>query len=155
MNTEPANSPALEQALMNFEDSVDGRRAVLKEFVAARIYVLLDRPWDGRSLPNMDSRLLFVSDGENMEQAMLAVFTDKAKAETVKSAMGEFQHAVEVDAKWALLGVPPGMGVRINPNVGPSFRILPELVTELRKQTQHQLAQRMNVEAKGAVGKGS
>jgi hypothetical protein len=140
-NENPSLSP-LEQSLATFEDNVEGRQAVLKAFVSGRVYVLLDQPWDGRSMPSTETRMLFVSDGENQEQAMLAVFTDRARAETVKAAMGEYQHPVEVDAKWALLGVPPKVGVRINPNAEPSFRILPELTAELRKIAEQNLAQR-------------
>jgi hypothetical protein len=126
--------------LLRFEDTVEGRQAVLKAFIHARIYVVLDQPWDGRSLPSTETRMLFVSDGENQAQAMLAAFTDRAKAETVMVGMGEFQYPVEVDSMWALLGVPPDAGVRINPNAEPSFRILPALTVELRKIAQQHLA---------------
>lgn len=132
-------STPLEQALASFEDTLDGRKVVLEKFIAARVYVLLDRPWDGRVLPSTEMRLLYVSDGENQEQAMLAVFTNKANAESVMDKMGEFQHPVEVDSKWALLGASPGVGVRINPNCEPAFKILPELTAELRKIAHNHL----------------
>lgn len=149
--TIPSASP-LEQALLGFEDSLEGRKVVLEKFLAARIYVLLDKPWDGRSLPSTEMRLLFVSDGENQEQAMLAVFTDRSKAESIAAAMGEFQHVVEVDSKWALLGVPATTGVRINPNSEPGFRILPELTTELRKLAQQHLAARQRTGSPAPTG---
>jgi hypothetical protein len=154
MNMTTGSQPLspLEQALAGFEDSIDGRKAVLEKFMAARVHVLLDRPWDGRSLPSTETRMLFVSDGENQEQAMLAVFTDRSRAESVASAMGEFRHAVEVDSKWALLGVPPATGVRINPNSEPGFRILPELTAELRKVAQRHLAERQRAAAGDPAG---
>src|SRR5580765_1898017 len=80
MSNERQPSPLLE-ALNKFEDSLEGRQAVLTAFMQSRVYVLLDRPWDGRSLPNSETRLLFVSDGENKDQAMLAVFTGREAAE--------------------------------------------------------------------------
>ena len=137
-----SNPLPLEQALLGFEDSVEGRKAVLEKFMAARVWVLLDKPWDGRSLPSTDTRLLFVSDGENKDQAMLAVFTDEARAKAVIPEMGDFRNPVAVDSQWALLGVIPGAGVRINPNSEPSFRILPELVVELRKVAEGGLLRR-------------
>lgn len=148
MTSHPAGN-ALEQALHSFEDTVDGRRAVLEKFMVARVFVLLDQPWDGKSLPSTEMHLLFVSDGENQEQPMLAVFTDRAKAEETAPAMGEYRHPVEVDAGWALLGVPPNVGVRINPNAAPSFRILPELAVELRKIAEAQLRQRQSAAGAG------
>jgi hypothetical protein len=145
MTTENTSLPALERALAAFQDTLEGRTAVLTTFIGTRIYVLLDRPWVGRSLPISETRLLFVSDGESKEQAMLAVFTERAKAETAMAAMGEFQYPVEVDAQWALLSVPPKVGVRINPNAEPAFKILPELTLELRKIAEaNQAKKRLN-----------
>jgi len=143
MSNERPVSPLLE-ALHKFEDSLEGRQAVLTAFLQSRVYVLLDRPWDGRSLPSTETRLLFVSDGEDKDQAMLAVFTGREAAEGNIPSMDEFKHAVEVDAQWALLSVPPNIGVRINPNVEPSFRILPELALELRKIAERETARRMS-----------
>lgn len=137
-----ANLSPLESALAGFTDDIEGRKTVLTAFLESRVHVLLDRPWDGRSLPNSETRLLFVSDGDNKDQAMLAVFTDRSKAETAMAAMGEFKHAVEVDAQWALLSVPPQVGVRINPNAEPAFKILPELAIELRKVAEQNQARR-------------
>jgi hypothetical protein len=142
MTTEKQLPASLLDALHTFEDSREGREVVLKVFLRSRVHVLLDRPWDGRSLPTTETRLLFVSDGENKEQPMLAVFTGREQAETVAGTMGDYQHPVEVDAQWALLAVPPNIGVRINPNSEPSFRILPELTLELRKLAEQNLARR-------------
>ena len=142
--TNEKQASLLLEALGKFEDSLEGRQAVLMAFMQSRVYVLLDRPWDGRSLPSTETRLLFVSDGENKEQAMLAVFTGREAAESTIPSMDEYKHAVEVDAQWALLSVPPNVGVRINPNVEPSFRILPELAVELRKIAERDVARRMS-----------
>lgn len=131
---------SLLDALLRFEDNLEGRKLVLEKFISSRVYVLLDRPWDGRSLPNTETKLLYVSDGENKEQAMLAVFTGRAEAEKALPDMGDFKHPVEVDAPWALLSLLPNAGVRINPNAEPAFRILPELAVEMRKIAEHQLA---------------
>lgn len=147
-----ANSSPLETALASYEDTLDGRKAVITAFLGSRVHVLLDRPWDGRSLPNTETRLLFVSDGDDKEQAMLAVFTDRTKAEAVMGDMGEFQHAVEVDAQWALLAVPPQVGVRINPNGEPAFKILPELALELRKIAQQHVAERQRAGSGNPTG---
>lgn len=139
-NPTPNVTPLLD-ALLHFEDNIDGRKRVLEKFLGSRVYVLLDRPWDGRSLPNSETKLLYVSDGEDKEQAMLAVFTDRNQAEKAAPDMGEFNHAVEVDAPWALLSLIPNAGVRINPNAEPAFRILPELAVEMRKIAERRLAQ--------------
>lgn len=141
--TDKTHTPAnLVEALDRFEDSKEGREVVLQTLLRSRVFVLLDKPWDGRSLPNTETRLLYVSDGEDKQQAMLALFTDRARAEQVMPNMGEFRYVVEVDAPWALLSLVPSAGVRINPNVEPSFRILPNLAIELRKLVEHNQAQR-------------
>ncbi|HEY1990833.1 MAG TPA: hypothetical protein VGH71_00115, partial [Gammaproteobacteria bacterium] len=68
MANTPSKPASLLDALLHFEDNVEGRKLVLERFIGARVYVLLDRPWDGRSLPNTETKLLYVSDGENKEQ---------------------------------------------------------------------------------------
>jgi hypothetical protein len=145
----------LEQALLGFEDSVEGRKAVLEKFMVARVWVLLDKPWDGRSLPSTETRLLFVSDGENKDQAMLAIFTDQSRAKAAIPDVGEFRNPVEVDSQWALLGVMPGAGVRINPNSEPGFRVLPELVVELRKIAEGGLLRRQRAAQQDPSGMAS
>lgn len=152
MTTQSPAPASLELALQGFEDSIEGRKLVLEKFMTARVWVLLDHPWDGRSLPSTEMRLLFVSDGDNQEQAMLAVFTDRPRAEAAAPAMADFRHPVEVDSQWALLGVIPGAGVRINPNSEPSFRILPELVVELRKVAEGGLLRRQRAAVQGPTG---
>lgn len=149
MPNETRRFTSLLDSLLHFEDTLEGRQAVLQEFIRARVFVLLDRPWDGRSLPNTETKLLYVSDGENQDQAMLAVFTGKVEAERAIPEMGEFRHPVEVDAQWALLSLIPNAGVRINPNAEPAFRILPELTVELRKVAERHLA-RMQQAKSGA-----
>lgn len=143
MTAQPATASALIDALAHFEDDRESRERVLKALLHSRVFVLLDRPWDGKSLPTTETRLLFVSDGDNKEQAMLAVFTDRKQAEGALAAMDEFKFPVEVDAQWALLSVPAQTGVRINPNGTPAFRILPELTLELRKIVEQNLQRRM------------
>src|SRR5574340_130003 len=69
----------LESALLTAEDTLESKRKVLQLLFDSRVYVVLDQPWDGRSLPSTDMRLLFVSDGKNNEQAMLALFTSREK----------------------------------------------------------------------------
>lgn len=149
MTNDKQASPLLE-ALHNFEDNLEGRKAVISAFMRSRVHVLLDHPWDGKSLPSTETRLLFVSDGDDKEQAMLAVFTSRENAEQTAPAMGEFKYPTEVDAQWALLSVSATSGVRINPNSEPAFKIVPELAQELRKMTEANLARRMANSAHGA-----
>jgi hypothetical protein len=134
----------LETALLNAEDSVEGRRKILQLLFDSRVYVVLDQPWDGRSLPSTEMHMLFVSDGKNREQAMLALFTSHEKCEAVPKGDSPFHYPVEVDARWALLGVPKQTGVLINPNSAPAFRILPDLAAELRTIAQRYLEQRIS-----------
>jgi hypothetical protein len=145
MTTDKQSANPLLDALSQFQDNREGREAVLKAFLRSRIWVLLDHTWDGRSLPSTETRMLFVSDGEDQEQPMLAVFTGRSEAEIVMGSMADFKHPVEVDAQWALLGVPPNIGVRINPNLEPAFKILPELTLELRKIAERNLAKRRSM----------
>ena len=68
----------LKNAKGNDEQSI---REVLRAFVQSRVYVRLDQKWDGKSFPRSDMRFLLVSDGDNTERPMVAVFTSPAYSE--------------------------------------------------------------------------
>lgn len=141
----PAKPPSvtpqeLETALFKAENTVESHTRILELLFNARVYAVLDSPWDGRSLPSTEMHILLVSDGENLKQAMLALFTSLDKANMVPRGDTLFQYPMEVDARWALLGLPKDAGIIINPNTVPGFRILPKLSAELRNQAQRYLA---------------
>ncbi|MDE1984667.1 MAG: SseB family protein [Gammaproteobacteria bacterium] len=143
--TETATRPPgnLESALLTAEDTLESKRKILQLLFDSRVYVVLDQPWDGRSLPSTDMRLLFVSDGKNNEQAMLALFTSREKCAAIPKGDSLFDHPIEVDVRWALLGVPKEAGILINPNSAPGFRVTPPLAAELRTLAERYLAQRL------------
>lgn len=133
----------LEEALNKGGDDLDSKRAILDAMLRSRVTVLLDRPWDGRSLPSADTQMLFVTDGENLERAMLAIFTSESRAAEFVPTAGVYKYPVNVDAVWALLGVPTDAGIILNPNQLPNFRINVEVVGILREEAQKQLDQRI------------
>lgn len=134
----------LEEALGKCGDDVDSKRVVLDTLVRSRVTVMLDRPWDGRTLPSTDTQMLFVTDGENLEQAMLALFSSVERASEFLPSAGIYKYPTNVDALWALLGVPASAGIMINPNQIPNFRIGVELATILREAAQKDLDQRIH-----------
>ena len=140
---DPAAQSTLETALAAFEDSLDNRRALLTTLLQSKVVVVMDMPWDGRSLPSTSAHMLFVSDGEDTQQAMLAVFTGQQQAAAFLVAGSPFKHPVEVDMLWALLGLPKEAGIRLNPNSAPGFRITPDLAAQLRDLAEQQLNARM------------
>ncbi|MGH8278156.1 MAG: SseB family protein [Gammaproteobacteria bacterium] len=141
----PAVAPSvtpqeLEAALFKAENKLESHRKILEMLFNSRVFVVLDTPWDGRSLPSTETHVLLVSDGENQAQAMLALFTSADKIEAIPRGDTLFHYPVEVDARWALLGVPKDAGIAINPSSIPGFRILPALAAELRKLAEQHLA---------------
>ena len=131
----------LKNAAGNDEQSI---REVLKAFIQSRVFVKLDRHWDGKSFPRSDMRLMLVSDGENTERAMVAVFTSVEYTKAYGQEAAPFTHTAEVDSAWVCLGVPENGGIMINPNSAPNFRIGPEVAGTLRD------AATKDVEAKSA-----
>lgn len=133
-------STDLEQAIFAAQQGdVEKLRKVLQVLVTARIKVLLNKPWDGTSQPQPDTRMLFVSDGKNQQQAMLALFTGDRFATEFQSGDHPFTHLVEIDARLAIHRVESGAGIMINPNSTVSFRISPELANTLREEIDKQL----------------
>jgi len=137
------NTPAckLEEALNSHEQNDEQSiRKALRAFVQSRVFVKLDQPWDGKTLPRTDMHLLLVTDGENKEQPMLAVFSSASHEAVYKQEeMGPFKYTAEVDAAWACLGVPENAGIMVNPNSAPNFRISPEVARVLRETAKQDL----------------
>lgn len=134
----------LKNAKNNDEQSI---RAVLRAFVQSKIFVLLDQKWDGKSFPRSDMRFLLVSDGDNTERAMIAVFTSAEHCKVYGQQATPFVHAVEVDSAWACLGVPADGGIMINPNSAPNFRIGPEVASVLRDTAEKDVAAKITPRA--------
>ncbi|HKU17777.1 MAG TPA: SseB family protein [Candidatus Saccharimonadales bacterium] len=145
MATNPSPSKleeALSTAKENDEQSI---RKVLRAFVLSRVFVKLDLPWDGKTLPRSDMRLLFVSDGTNAQQPMLAVFSTEAHSRVYGDEAKPFTFVTEVDSAWACLGVPENAGIMINPNSVPNFRIGPEVAQVLRETAKKDVTANMEL----------
>ncbi|MDE2091840.1 MAG: SseB family protein [Gammaproteobacteria bacterium] len=131
----------LELTIKNADHSdSESLRNVLLQFVTSRVTVLMDKPWDGIAQPQEGTRMMFVSDGPNSQQPMLAVFTGPGFTEKFISDDNPFHHVVEVDARFAIVGLSAGAGIIINPNAIPSFRIDPSLGKILRDSALEQLS---------------
>src|SRR5579859_3560191 len=112
----------------------------LQTLVQSSVYVITDKTWDGRTVPDAGMRLVLVSDGDNHEQIMLAIFTDAAYISKYLRGLGDSEHpfknTARVDMAWALLGIPANAGIMINPNSRRAFRIAPEIAARLRRSAQ-------------------
>ena len=130
----------LERAILSAQQGdIEKLRNVLQVLVTARIKVLLNKSWDGISQPLPDTRMLFVSDGKNEQQPMLALFTSNGYALEFQGGDHPFTHIVEIDARLAIHRVESGAGIMINPNSTVSFRVSPELASTLRGEIDKQL----------------
>lgn len=144
MATNPSPSK-LEEALSTAKENDElSVRKVLRAFILSRVFVKLDQPWDGVTFPRSDMRLLFVSDGDNKTQTMLAVFSTETHSRKYGEEAAPFNYVAEVDSAWACLGVPENAGIMINPNSVPNFRIGPEVARVLRETAEKDMAARIS-----------
>lgn len=149
---ESTSNSLLEQALKNAKENDElSVRKVLRAFILSRVFVKLDQPWDGVTFPRSDMRLLFVSDGDNQERPMLAVFTSRSCSEVYGKTAAPFEFVAEVDAAWACLGVPQNGGIMINPNSAPNFRIGPEVAQILREAAEKDVAEKIKPAGTDAI----
>lgn len=128
------------------DNSEEHVKDCIASLAVAKIFVLLDHPWDGISVPSQGTKLMHVSDDKNMEQPMLAVFTRTAKAEIFSAApANSFKYPVLVDAAWAFLGLAESAGIWVNPNAPDgSFRVSPAVARVLRNLAEKHLSKRIN-----------
>ena len=134
------NLHSLDEVLRTTTDDLDGRMRVIQALARSRVHIITDRPWDGRSMPDSSMRIAMVSDGPNQQLAMTAVFSNRGQADSYLASLSGVQHpfhnVVEVQMTWVLLGIPSGVGIMLNPNVPPSFRIAAEVTAELRRRAE-------------------
>ena len=117
-------------------DDVESRMRFLQTLATSRIWLLTNLQWDGNGRPPQGMQPAFVSDGPNLQQGMLAAFTDRIHAERYAAGAANgssFVHPLEAGTAWAFLGLPAEMGVMINPNSQKAFRIPPDIAAELRR----------------------
>ena len=136
----------LESLIAASDNSPAAIRAILSKLSVSRVFAVTDKPWDGRSIPRSDMRLLMVTDGENHQQPMLALFSAAQHAQINTAGDHPFKNVVEVDAAWALLGVSDNAGILINPNATDvsMFRIGPAVAAELKKYAEHRMQSFVN-----------
>lgn len=133
----------LEQLLDTFEDSAsDPERFAefLGAFATEPLTVAVNPPWENADEPPPPGHsLLIVSDGDNMEQPMLAVFTRPAYAEKFcRDCVQDetFAPYQAINSAWAILQTPEGAGIRLNPNLPHGFRMTPQLVEQLKRDVR-------------------
>lgn len=108
------------------------RRAVIVGLATQPVTVMLAEPWDGTAAPETGPRAMLVSDGPDRDQAMLAVFTDIARAQDFQANHGGAEYPSVVPGPWAILATPEGAGIIVNPNQPLAFRVAPETIKVLR-----------------------
>ncbi|MGH8127651.1 MAG: SseB family protein [Gammaproteobacteria bacterium] len=144
MNEETSEATnRLEQLLDSFADS-DSDPDRFAEFLAAfatePVTVAVNPPWENADEPPpAGHKLLIVSDGDNREQPMLAVFSRPAYAEKFCREFVQdepFAPYQPINSTWAILQTPEGAGIRLNPNLPHGFRATPQLVEQLKRDVQ-------------------
>lgn len=116
------------------EDDPDGskRRKVLAALAMNPVVILLQNPLEGEELPKSAEQAMFVSDGKNTEQPMLATFTSAERALDFVRVHGGFENPCSVPGPWAIANLADTIGMRINPNQELGFRIMPDLAKQLK-----------------------
>ncbi len=108
--------------------------AHVEVFLATTETLELERP----ELPS-GVQFLYVSDGPDQSQPMLAVFSSEEIARQSDLPGAEFAYRSRVPGPFAVLTASEGSGIMINPNHAHNFRIGPEVVDFMRQHTQEAL----------------
>lgn len=130
-------------------EDADGsaRRAVLMALATNNVVVILP-PTDAQGNPPENAQPLFVSDGSDLEQPMLAAFTRIERARAFEDSFEDETQPGEIAGTQLILGTPEGCGIRLNPNQELGFRIGPELANVIREDVMADI-ERMNTGAQG------
>ncbi|MGH8426541.1 MAG: SseB family protein [Gammaproteobacteria bacterium] len=132
----------LEQLLNSYAEDPQWYSDFFIALATEHVTVAVSPPWEEVDVPPpVGRKLLIVSDGSNQEQPMLALFSRPARAEKFcRENVQDGQFApFETASSWALLQVPEGAGIRLNPNEPQGFRIPPPLMDKLKHDVRQAL----------------
>lgn len=139
--SQPTNE--LERALARVRDAGDdldgsARQETLRQLALNSVVVLIDQLITPESPPDLGGRPMFVSNGEDREQAMLAIFSTTERAQAYLETLSPEipYYPFEVPGPRALLAVADDTGIRVNPNQELGFVILPDLAKLLKQDVQ-------------------
>lgn len=123
----------LEELLLSAREGAIGKEDFVQAMLESQIYMLMDRPADDL-LAQGDPRALLVTDGNNAEQMMLAIFSEESRArEYLQSEpLEETYYPTPIEAPWAFLTLPKGSGAVFNPNCDLNYRFSPDVAAKLR-----------------------
>lgn len=140
MAMNPDSRPAaLEDALSAAGASLDARIRFLQELSRSTVAVLSTSSGVPGATLKRDPRLLIVSDGNDLQQAMLAVFTSRERADGYLNSgvpPHPCHYVLEEKMERVLLGLPAGAGIMLNPGSESGFRIVPVLAARMRSDAQ-------------------
>lgn len=144
MEDQPTPANDLEKALTQVQNEGDevtwnSKTEVLRQLALNTVYLVVDQPLGENPEPETKGTPAFVSNGDDMEQPMLAIFSTEERASHYIQQQAEERHPIAVAGPRALLAVPDGVGIRINPNQEPGFAILPALAERLRDDVKQVL----------------
>lgn len=129
--TTPVPADPLTDLLVEVRAGRRPQAEFLQLLLRSRICLLMSAPWDGRSIPDPDARVLLVSDPSTGTVEHIAVFSSRARAEAFQPNAPGFQ-PVEVDAFMAFLGVRDGQGIIVNPRDEHGYRLPPKAANQVR-----------------------
>lgn len=116
------------------------RSEVLRQLALSLVYIIVDQPLDENTGEDIKGTPTFVSNGDDREQAMLAIFSTKDRASGyLEEQQIEGRYPLMVPGPRALLAVPEGAGIRLNPNQHLGFVIQPELAQRLSQDIRETL----------------
>lgn len=103
------------------------------------IWVILDSPWDGKSVLPQGARMLLVNEGAESEHKMLAMFSTRNLAQEFMLGATGYEHLAKIPAALAIMAVAEDQGAVLNPNRDNGCRIPPPVAAYLRRSIQRQL----------------
>lgn len=116
------------------------RREVVRQLIFNTVHVIVDQPVSEDTEPTIKGTPTFVSNGDDEEQAMLAIFTTRERALAYLAEQKiEGRYPIEVPGPRALIAIPEGVGLRINPNQQLGFVIMPAFARQLSRDIQEVL----------------
>lgn len=125
---------ALENALLDAQAGRLSTAGLIEQLLASQVFILLDRDPGPEDARDDEARPLLLSNAQG--QPVLAMFSAPERAISMAVSFPQYGFGLQVECRWLLRLVRPGVGLVMNPGAMAGFELPADTVLALQAELQ-------------------
>lgn len=125
---------ALENALLDAQAGRLSTAGLIEQLLASQVFILLDRDPGPEDARDDEARPLLLSNAQG--QPVLAMFSAPERAISMTVSFPQYGFGLQVEFRWLLRLVRPGVGLVMNPGAVAGFELPADTVLALQAELQ-------------------